>query len=382
MRSAVLILMSVLCLAPVEAGAARPKVAPLELARVLLLDGHPRRALSVLGEVDEAEEGLDKAELHRLRGLAESELGLHLQAVEDFRRALALGATGATLHYALANALLSTGDAPGALKALRNGGASVWTLVGAHRVQALALYRTGDKPAAFAAADEGARRFPKESTLARVRVQVLLELGLCEDGVPAMRAYLARPDVKADAAQYLEFAQAMAEAGATERAIVLLEEIVLRFPEAMEARERLARTYAARGRELSAAEVLRPYATDDARAALLAADYYAKAGKIEEALRTNTWVADPAKKLRQRLSILIEAERYAEAAALDAALGRVGLLSDEKLRYAVAYAQYVVGNDRRVTTLLGGVAEPGLFTKATALRRALEVCAADVWRCD
>ncbi len=374
--------------APAWSAPEKDRVEPLELARVLLLDGHPQRALAALGEVDEASEGLDRAELLRLRGLAEHALGLYVQAVEDFRGAIALGATGTPLRYGLADAQLATGDAQGALDTLAAAPKDVWSEPGAHRVRALALYRLGDKTRAFDAADAGFARFPGEVMLARVRVQVLLELGLSEEGLPALRAYFARADVTREPAarleEYLGFAQALASAGrgADQRALVLLEEIVLRFPDALAARERLARAYAAHGRHRSAAEVLRPYASEDPRLALLAAELYAKAGKVEDALRLNTLVTDSRLKLRQRLSILVNAERYAEAAALDAPLARLGLLEDDKLRYAVAYAQYVAGNGARVSTLLGRVSEPALFAKATALQRALEVCSADVWRCD
>lgn len=359
-------------------------VEPLELARVLLLDGHPRRALAALSEVDETSEELDRAEMYRLRGLAAHELGLYAQAIEDFRAALSHGATGATLHAGLASARLATGDARGAVDGLNAAPAEVWTVVGAHRVRALAHHRLGERVEAFRAADVGAAKFPRERILARLRVQVLLELGLSEEGLAAMRVYLARSDTPPDVLEeYLDFAQALGAAGpgADQRATVLLEEIVVRFPESSLARERLARSYVARGRHWSAAEVLRPLAGDEPRLALLAAELYAKAGKTEDALRINTLVSDNKLKLRQRLSILVNAERYPEAAALDPALARAGLLEDEKLRYAVAYAQYVVGNERRVTALLGQVSEPALFAKATALQRALEVCSADVWRC-
>jgi hypothetical protein len=233
---------------------------------------------------------------------------------------------------------------------------------------------------AFSAADLGFARFPNDAALERLRVLLLLELGLSQEGLAAARELFKRPEITAH--DYLALASALSAARDLQGAASLLEAAVLRYPEERAPREELSRTYFEMNRPLSAAHVLYPIALIDPSTALIAAELYRRSGKLEQALRMNGLVADQKKKIRQRLTLLIEAERYHEAAALDDRVGRLGLLADEKLLYALAYAQYIAGNTRRAGKLLERVSEPELHTKAIAILRAVETCSDDVWKCD
>jgi hypothetical protein len=127
---------------------------------------------------------------------------------------------------------------------------------------------------------------------------------------------------------------------------------------------------------------MHPLALQDPGHALLTADLYRRAGKLDAALRMNALISDQKEKVRQRLNLLIEAERYGAAAALHDRAERLGLLSEEKLAYALAYAHYVAGNEDEVEQLLARISEPELFAKATAIRRAVDACEEDVWQCE
>lgn len=353
------------------------QVDPLALARVLLRDGLPERALAILAEAA-PERGVE--ELHRIRGLALHELGRHAEAAAAFARALELGEQGEATWFALASAQLAAGDAAGALASCERAPPELWSLPGAFRLRAAALYARGDRHGAFIALDAGAARFPADLELQRQRVRILLELGLHQEGLEAARSLLERPELGVK--DHLAFAAALAGSRQLEQAILLLEGALLRFPEEAEVRRQLARTYFEAERPLSAAELLLPLAHDDPTAALHAAELYRRAGKAERALRMNGSVVDPKEKVRQRLNLLIELERYEEAAALDERLARLGLLEEQRLAYALAYAHYRAGNRARAEAILGRLSEPELFAKATAIRRALEACDRDVWQCE
>ncbi|NJK88460.1 MAG: hypothetical protein HC923_03055 [Myxococcales bacterium] len=96
----------------------------------------------------------------------------------------------------------------------------------------------------------------------------------------------------------------------------------------------------------------------------------------------NARVLDQKEKIKQRLSLLLKQESFEEAAALDDRMVRLGLLSDENLIYALAYAHFRVGSFGRAETLLGQISDPELFRKAVALRESIEACRADDWRCE
>ena len=95
----------------------------------------------------------------------------------------------------------------------------------------------------------------------------------------------------------------------------------------------------------------------------------------------NVRVDDQKAKIRQRLNFLIELERYEEAAGLDARASRLGLLDDEDLTYALAYAHYRAGHVARVEQLLVRLTRPDLYEKATALRQSIAACADNPWEC-
>ncbi len=356
------------------------EVDPLALARLLLKDGFPKRAMAALEEVKIEDGKVDAAEYHRVRGLAEFELTLYREAAADFRAALAAGDASPATHYSLASALFGNKDPDGAIEALRAAPPAIWEHPGPYRVQASAYYLRGNKHAAFAAIDRGARKFPEDVELERQRVRLMIDLGLYQSGLEAAQRFLQKAE--AEAKDYLATATALASAKQLERAALLLEQGILRFPEDDSIRRQLARTYYELERPLSAAGVLYPVALVDSTAALHAAELFRRAGQYERALHMSSLVVDQKEKIRQRLNLLIELERYEEAAALDDRLARLGLLEDEHIAYALAYAHYLAGNRARVEQLLKRISDPELFQKAVVIRRAMDACAEDVWQCD
>jgi tetratricopeptide (TPR) repeat protein len=351
---------------------------PLALARLLLRDGFPERALAALAAVDP--EKVPNAELCRLRGLAAHALGRFAEAATELSRALEQGEDAPSTWYALVSAQVSGGAHAAALDSLRRAPAALMEVPGTFRLQAAAHHAQGDKHRAFEALEAGHLRFPADAELERQRARLLLELGLFQEGLEAARAFLRRPE--ATAKDHSALAAALLAAGRVEEALRLLEAALLTFPGDVEARKQLARSYFEAERPLAAAMLLAPLAHQDGAAALHAAELFRRAGKPERALRMNALVVDQRAKVRQRLDLLIELERYEEAAALDPRLERLGLLEEERLVYALAYAHFSSGHRERTEALLGRLSSPELFAKGAAIRRALEACERDVWRCE
>lgn len=113
-----------------------------------------------------------------------------------------------------------------------------------------------------------------------------------------------------------------------------------------------------------------------------AAELYRRAGDVGRALMLNAEEPDQPKKLRQRMGLLVELDRFEEAAALEPRLKRQGLLQDEEVAYALAYALYRTGRPDRAEAHLKVVQRPELFESATALREAMARCHADPWMCE
>ncbi|MEL6187970.1 MAG: hypothetical protein AAFU79_25385, partial [Myxococcota bacterium] len=83
-----------------------------------------------------------------------------------------------------------------------------------------------------------------------------------------------------------------------------------------------------------------------------------------------------------RLIILLDQNHFEAATGLDRRIERLGLLEDENVVYALAYAHYRSGNFDRMENLLSLITDAALFRKAIELRRSAEECKQSIWKCD
>jgi tetratricopeptide (TPR) repeat protein len=93
-------------------------------------------------------------------------------------------------------------------------------------------------------------------------------------------------------------------------------------------------------------------------------------------------VQDQKAKIRQRLGLLIELERFEKAASLEPRLSRLGLLEDDSIRYALAYTYYKTGRLEKAETHAKRVLDPASYQKAIELHRAIDACRRSGWICE
>ncbi|MGH8033991.1 MAG: hypothetical protein ACREO9_02110, partial [Lysobacterales bacterium] len=110
-------------------------------------------------------------------------------------------------------------------------------------------------------------------------------------------------------------------------------------------------------------------------------ELYRRSGQIHRALMLNSQLSDQSEKFRQRLAIYLQMQRFEQVVAMETALRRTGLMENEDLRYAMAYALFNTGEFEAAETYLGTLNRPDLFRKAAELRRAIVDCAGDRWKC-
>lgn len=130
-----------------------------------------------------------------------------------------------------------------------------------------------------------------------------------------------------------------------------------------------AHALAAQGNPVSAARLF-----DRQGAAHAAAEQYRLAGRTADALRLNGRVTDDRKRLRQRLDILLGAERWAAAFALAKA---VEPYADDQVRYRLAYAALRAGEPAAARRMARASRLPG----AKRLAKAARQCIKTPWVC-
>jgi tetratricopeptide (TPR) repeat protein len=213
----------------------------------------------------------------------------------------------------------------------------------------------------------------------RRKVFYLVDMGLFLQAVVLSRQFLEGSGGKLE--DYVAIGNALRASGELEEAALLLEYAQLTFPESAQVRKVLAHVYIDRGEMNAAADVLYQAALLDPILMTEAAELYRRAGQLHRALALNSQLADQPEKFRQRLALYLQMGSYEQAAAMEVPLRRVGLLQEEDLRYAIAYALFKIGDFVAAEAQLAELTRPDLFRKAAELRRSINDCAADQWKC-
>jgi tetratricopeptide (TPR) repeat protein len=393
-RFLIAIVAAVLTVVASDADAARggaQDVDYLSLAEILAADGNFERAEIMLEQVDTEDEDLDQARFRYVRGYVRLNRGLYVQAVEDFQASIALAterkekdeeAEGPSpvVYILLGQASFFAQDYEGALAALDQAGEKANESPKNFLLRAEAAWKLERHDEAWEYLNQGGLRFPDFNKFLERKVLYATRLKLYQRAAELGADYVRKTNATAD--QYIAIGKSLAESGSPESALPFLEVGRLKSPEHSTATLELARVYANVAQPRSAASLLEREAFHGHPELFLdAAGYYLKAGELFRALSLTRYIANSTDRLRQRLAILVQMQNWESIALMERDLARVGLLEDESLRYAVAYAHFKTSNFRASERLLAGLRDPGLFRKAAVLRQSMQRCSNERWKC-
>ncbi len=352
----------------------------LSLAALLLRDGHVDRAAAVLARVDADKAGLDLARYHMLCGLAALKSGRQRDAAVALKRSLAAGQRDPMVQVFLAQARFGLRDWEATLAALDAAGEAAAKLAGSFLIRAQCQWRLGRKVAAWTSLFEGLRRYPGVYQMARHKVLLLVDMGLYQQARQEGARLLGADEASCD--DHVAVAEALRRGEQLDAAIEVLERARLHYPDEPSIAIQLAHTYLEQGRVLTAAMIFDRLSRRRPRFVLEAAELFRRAGKLHRALVANQRVPDQKTKIRQRLGLLIDLERFEQAAALKPRLARLELLADDGIAYALAYALYRTGRFAAAEAELKRIVDADLFDKANQLRRAMAACRQRGWACE
>ena len=360
--------------------AGQKQVDYLGLAALMVRDGHYERAAQALESVDTAREGFDFIRYYTLKGLTELKLERYADAVESLEKAIRHGQQDTQVYLHLARAAWHDGQYRKGLDALQRGGDELLlSAPGVVLLKSQLHWKLGDKPAAWEALQFGERQFSDGAPFMRRKVFMLVELGLYQEasrlGLTYMERYRPGPD------DYVAIGEALRQAGQAISSLNFLELGKVKYPDNQRILLALAKVYADLGRYYTAAGMMERAAALGGDYLIDAAELYRRAGHPGRALFLNERALDQKKKLKQRLAILLDMGMFEQAEGMSEALYRHGLLKDDQIRYAVAYAAFKAGHFEAAAGHLTAITTPSLFRKATALRKAMSVCGEERWQC-
>ena len=376
-----IILISLLLTAGTATFAAEPEdeVDFLALAALMLRDGNIDRAFVALDQVDLSVEDLDLVRYYTLRGMAHMRRNELEPARDAFLQAVDAGAAEAVVFVYLAQVNYQLQDYRATIDALDRSGDALARVPSAYHMKAQSYWLLEEPVMALATLDQAAEIFPDDANFLRRKVFYLVDLGLYKEAVGLGRQYLEQS--RGGLEDYVALGNALRASGELEEAASFLEEAQLIFPYSADVKKVLAHVYIERGAMSAAADLLYKAALLDPQLLAEAAELYRRAGQTHRALAINSGLSDQPEKFRQRLALYLELQNFEQAAAMEIPLRRVGLMEDEDLRYAIAYALFKTGDFAAAEQHLTALNRPDLFRKAAELRRAIQDCTEDSWKC-
>ncbi|BCX82560.1 hypothetical protein MIT9_P2146 [Methylomarinovum caldicuralii] len=383
MRHLIIFLLLAMLAGHVLAKPADP-AAQLDLAARMVKDRHYTRALGILLKQSLPEGDSDKdvafrRRYHTIAGLAYLGLQQYPKARDELLQALAEGEAEPLLYVYLAQVYYRLGDYAKTIEAIDQTGALLDKYPQLYEFKAQSQWKLKQEGDAWKTLAQARRKFPQDARFLKRQVYFLLDKKLYRQAAELGLAYLNQ--VQGDAKAYAALGNALLRGGEPSLASVVLEKGRLRHPDDPILAKLLAHSYIRRDMPLAAALVLEQAARLDPNLYADAAELYRRAGALYEALNLNGKIPDPKRKRRQRLAILLALKRYEEALAMQRPLRRIGLLQEDAVRYALAYAAFKAGRLTQTETLLQGIRDPKIFRQAAELRRLIQQCEQQPWRC-
>ena len=357
----------------------------LALASKMLVDGHPDRALSQLREIKPKQEGVDWVRYHTLYGLAYMANSDFPKAIQSFEQSIVESnklkkAVDPEIYLNIAQANFNQKKYTETLAALAKGQAAVDRSADAWVMKAHSHWELKQQGPALSTVIAAQKKFPKEKVrFQRMQVFYLIDLGAYTVAAEVGTQYLNAGTAQVD--DFLAVGGALRAAKQFDKSRHVLEMGRLYFSDELKLSIALAHTYVDENRPFPAALVFESSSYLEPAFAYEAAELYREAGREARAVSLNARVTDQASKMKQRLSLLLGQERFEIIAGMGPELARVGLLSNDNVRYALAYALFKNGDYTACEANLKPIKDSALFESAGQLRKAIAGCRAEPDSC-
>ncbi|MBU1668233.1 hypothetical protein KKC13_07415 [bacterium] len=412
-----------LSMMPIDAKTA-PAVDHMSVATMMIFDGKFDKAREELDEVDTKAENFDAAKYFTLLGVMDvkekkyqKSIGNFNQAVEATKvkvykappkvkahkaylfsllsdkkeapkkvevapvfdaekiRAEKLG----KLHIHLSKSYYKLKDYANTIQELDAAGEMGRKQAGLYTLRAECYWKLKDHNGALEALSTGSQLFPDDKRLLKQKFYYLAELKLYQAAIDASKAYMAKGETSAK--EYVTLAQMLISGGELQSAIKVLEEAKLEFPTTAKLSMLLGHAYLKRDMIHVTAHLFEEASYYDSNYTKEAAEIHRRAKDLSHALYLNSRLTDNKEKLKQKIAIFVDRGEFEKIIGLKDGLGRYGLLADDNLRYALAYAYYMVKDYEQAEEHFKKISDDALFSKATVIRKSIEKCKMNSLEC-
>lgn len=362
--------------------AAKPKdeIDHLALAALLLKDGYVQKAHEELVQVDLEDKNLDFIRYYTLFALVASKQERYAESNTYFQHAIDAGEQNKALYLYMAQNSFKLEAYADAIDFIEKAGELANEKAATHALKAEAYWRLQQHEKALDAIRHAITLFQNEYMFYKQRFGYLVALELYQSALEDANFYIKNASVDEQTA--IAFVNAFAKAKQTKKAVELAEELQLKYPYSATVTVLLAHLYIDLEMIQAAANLFDVASYKDAKYTSEAAEMLRRAKKFVLALYKNSQMLETKEKLKQRVAIYLEYGAYERIVVSHNALKRSGLVEDENIRYALAYAYYMIGDFMACEQELQAITRGDLFQKATELRKNIQKCKNDGWECE
>jgi len=369
------------------------KIDYLNLAALMIQDKNYNRAAQMLKQVDiappkklengemEEKEPVDMVRFYTLSGLVANRLGKYALAIEHFKNAIKAGQTDKSVYLMLAQNYYKLKKYVECAQAINDAGELAKQKPELFSMKAECYYKSEKLNESFETLAEGIKKFKDYSRFYQQRFYYLMNQKLYQAAVEDADRFF-KSVKKMDAKTYVTFASALRKSGEIERATHMMEKANLEFPKDVKVTVLLAHLYIDKEMIQAAAELFDEASIEDKKYESESAEMYRRAKNFTEALFKNSILTDENTKLNQRIAIYLEFGQYERVVAMADSLKRNRVVENEDIRYALAYAYYMVGEYDKSEAELKRLTRSDLFRQATELRKNMEKCKNSPWECE
>jgi len=356
-----------------------PKTDFISLAATMLKDGHFDRALLALQSVDLEDEETDFIRFYTLQGLAYMNLNDMVAAKDSMTQAIKSGQQDPVIYIYLAQVNYSLKAYLGVIAAVDRAGEIIREYPAMLEMKAQSHWHLKQADAAIDTLNTAQQMISNDYRFMRRKVFYLMELKLYQQAALLGQQYLNKSDGKAS--DFIAIGNALRLSKEYQQTLNIMEAARLKFSGNVTIAKVLAHTYIDMGKLNSGAFILEQAAQYDPALLAESSEVYRRAGRYYKALIMTSSIRDVKVKLKQRLAIYLALKRYEQAANMKKSLYRNGLLEDENIRYALAYAYFSSGQFEAASSQIDFLKEVELFKKGVELRRMMASCSEEPWQC-
>lgn len=276
------------------------------------------------------------------------------------------------LHINLSKSYYKLKDYANTIKELDLAGEMGQDQAGLFTLRAECYWKLKEYNGALEALSRGGELFPEDKKLLKQKFYYFAELKLYQAAIDASKAYMEKGE--ATDKEYVALAQMLLSGEQLDSAIKVLEEAKILFPATPKIAMLLGHAYLKRDMVHITANLFEQASYYDDNYTKEASEMYRRAKDLPHALYLNSKLSDNKEKLKQKVAIFVDRGEFEKIIGLKDGLNRYGLLSDDNLRYALAYAYFMVKDYDQAEIHFKKISDSSLFSKATIIRKSIEKC--------